>query len=82
MKQATIQDIINIINRLEFKGMTYMEIMKLPIYIGNDEELNGIHCGWGVELVDTNDKDYEDIVQMINEDFGNIKIKEKAILIS
>lgn len=82
MEQLKVNDIFDCVNRLMKKGMQYHDIMKLPIYIGDDDELNGVHCGWYVELVDTKDKDCEDIIQMINEDFGNHKIKEKAILIS
>ena len=81
MEQLKVNDIFDCVNRLMKKGMQYHDIMKLPIYIGNDDELNGVHCGWYVELIDANDKeDYA--IQMINEDFGNHKIKEKAILIS
>ena len=57
----------------------------MPIYLGDDDELNGIHCGWYTNLVDSNDTEDEDnmyTVEMINERRGNIELNGKAILIS
>jgi hypothetical protein len=67
---------------LRTQGMTMEEIKELPIYLGNDDELNGIHCGWYTNLVDINNEKDADLVEMINEDRCNIKIEGKAILIS
>lgn len=61
-------------------GLTSEEFEKLPIYLGNDDELNGIHGAWYCESVDSeNDKD---IVAMINESGGNNELDGKGILIS
>lgn len=84
MKQLTLGDILRYANSLQKEGMTLKEIGELPIYIGDDDELNGIHCGWYVEVIDANDdnEDMEYLVEMINEDRGNYEITGKAILIS
>ena len=72
--------------RLKDEGMSLKEIGELPIYLGDDDELNGIHCGWALDVVDVDNKEDEGIVylvDMINERRGNIKLeKGKAILIS
>ena len=84
MKQLTLGDILKCVNTLQKKGMTLKEIGELPIYIGDDDELNGIHCAWYVEDIDanSNDENMQYVVEMINEDRGNFEITGKAILIS
>ena len=85
MEQLTIGDILNFINELKKSGITTKEINAMPVYLGDDDELNGIHCGWYTNLVDSDNEDDEDntyTVEMINERRGNIPIKGKAILIS
>lgn len=82
MKQLTLGDLLDFAAQLRRKNMSLEEFRALPIYIGDDDELNGIHCAWYNELVDVNEPEYADIVEMINEDYGNHKIKDKAILIS
>lgn len=86
MGQLTIGDILAMIRRLKDKGMSLKEIGALPVYLGDDDELNGIHCGWALDVVDADNKEDGDnmyLVEMINENWGNIKLeKGKAILIS
>jgi hypothetical protein len=82
MAQLKFGDITAFAKQLQKEGMVLGEIYELPIYIGNDDELNGIHCAWYTNLVDTNNEDDADLVEMINEDRCNIEIKDKAILIS
>lgn len=84
MKQLTLGDILKYVNTLQKKGMALKEIGELPIYIGDDDELNGIHCAWYVEDIDanSNDQNMQYVVEMINEDRGNFEITGKAILIS
>ena len=81
-KQLTIGDIYRLVNELKSQGMTLREIKKLPIYIGDDDELNGIHCAWYNNFIDTKNPDCANFVKMINEDSNNIEITDKAILIS
>lgn len=85
MGQLTVGDILAMIKRLKDEGMSLKEINALPIYLGDDDELNGIHCGWALDVVDadTEDEDVMYLVDMINENRCNIKLeKGKAILIS
>ena len=84
MKQLTLGDILKYVKTLQNDGMSEKEINKLPIYIGDDDELNGIHSGWYVEIIDANsdDEDMICVVDMINERGGNYEITGKAILIS
>ena len=81
--QLTIGDILNAVNELQTQGMALSEIKKLPIYIGNDDELNGIHTAWYINILDKNDEfGSADLIEMINEDHHNVEFKDKGILIS
>ena len=80
--QLKMENILAFCAELRSKGMTMEEIKELPIYLGDDDELNGIHCAWYTNLVDVNNPEDADLVEMINEDRCNIEIKGKAILIS
>ena len=80
--QLKMDNILAFCSELRAQGMTMEEIKELPIYIGDDDELNGIHCAWYTNLVDANNTEDEDFVEMINEDRGNIKLNGSAILIS
>lgn len=85
MGQLTVGDILATIRRLKDEGMSLKEIGALPIYLGDDDELNGIHCGWAIDVVDTDttDENVAYLVDMINEDVHCIKLeKGKALLIS
>ena len=84
MDQLTINDILALCARLSGIGMTMEEIKALPIYLGNDDELNGIHTGWALDFIDVNNTTDEDefLVEMINEDRCNIKLNGKAVVIS
>lgn len=82
MKQLKINDIIVAINKMKKSGMTEKEIKETPIYIGDDDELNGIHTAWYVNIVDPNNEEDADFVEMINEEGHNIKCNGKCILIS
>ena len=84
MDQLTINDILALCARLRQKGMTMEEIKALPIYLGDDDELNGIHTGLALDFVDSNNatEDNEWLVEMINENSCNIKLNGKAVLIS
>ena len=54
MNQLTLGAILNIVNALKEQGMTEKEIKETPIYLGDDDELNGIHTGWYINIVDPN----------------------------
>lgn len=82
MKQLTLNEIMKLIGELRNAGYSTKEISEMPIYIGDDDELNGIHTAWYAEPIDPEDENYKWMVEMINGSFGNIKIEGKAILIS
>ena len=50
--QLKIGNILAFVKGLQDQGMSPKEIHELPVYIGNDDELNGIHCAWYTNLVD------------------------------
>lgn len=81
MDQLTINDILALCARLRQKGMTMEEIRLLPIYLGNDDELNGIHTGWALDFIDANNTTDDDewMVDMINEDRCNVKLNGKPL---
>ena len=82
MKQLTLGDIMEFAWQLKKSGMNDQEVKSLPIYLGEDDELNGIHTGWYLNLIDSEGDDDEGFVELINEDRHNIKLEGKAILIS
>ena len=82
MKQLTVGDILRFVSKLQKMGMSTKAIAGLPVYLGRDDELNGIHTGWYVNLVDSDEEEDEGFVELINEDRCNIKLEGKAILIS
>jgi hypothetical protein len=85
MEQLTLGEILKFAKELKANGMTDKEIKALPIYLGDDDELNGIHCGWYTNLVDADSDDEQDecFVEMINDSLWRDKFETgKAILIS
>ena len=49
-----------------------LNLSKLRVYLGNDDELNGIHNGWYCELVENKGEEEDNlIVDLINENIGN-----------
>ena len=79
--QLTMQSILEVALKLEEQGL---DLSKIRVFLGNDDELNGIHNAWYCELVE-NDGEEENncIVELINEDIGNnVEENEKFILIS
>lgn len=86
MEQLKLGDILDFVKELKKDGMTDKEIKSLPIYLGDDDELNGVHCGWYTNLLDAEDTEDEDnvyTIELINENRCNIKLETgKAILIS
>lgn len=85
MSQLTMGNILAFVKELKDRGMSLREIHELPIYLGDDDELNGVHCGWYTNLIDSNNTEDGDnmyTVEMINENYNCIKLNGKAILIS
>ena len=83
MEQLKIKDILILINQLKNAGSTMEEIAEMPIYLGDDDELNGIHTAWDVGIFDPECENDADIIDLINESYGrNIEVKGISILIS
>lgn len=85
MKRLTLGDILEFAEILrKERGLTEEDVKALLVYIGDDDELNGIHCGWNCSIVDADDEYDANIVEMINERRGNYKLtgRDSAILIS
>lgn len=81
MDQLKFKDLIKLFDELKEK-YSIEEILEMPIYIADDDEVNGIHCAWYRQLVDVNEEDDDWIVELINENSHNHEIKDKAIFIS
>ena len=79
MKQLTMQDIYEFSLKLKKKGL---DLSKLPVYLGDDDELNGIHNGWYCELIDKKDDKFEYYMELINENCGTTELEDKGVLIS
>ena len=84
-KQVTIEDLEKVIRAL--KNTYGEEVKNIPVYIGDDDELNGIHCAWYTDAVPQKTKcspDQKYCRELINEDRGNYALgdDEVALLIS
>ena len=79
--QLTMQRILEVALTLEEQGL---DLSKLRVYLGDDDELNGVHSAWYCELVENNGEEENNcIVELINENIGNnVEENEKFILIS
>lgn len=81
MKQLTMKDILNLALELQNKGVN---LSKLKVYLGDDDELNGVHNAWYCEMIENNGEEENNLfVDLINENIGNyVEENEKFILIS
>jgi len=77
----TLKDIYEVANELKKKGE---DLSQYPVYLGKDDELNGVHCGWYTNILDVNndDEDNQYMIEMISDDCCNMPLKNKGILIS
>ena len=74
MGQLTLKAIFDIALELLENGE---DLEQYPVYLGNDDELNGIHNGWYVNLLDVKDENSSIFAELIEEDCHttNLKIK-------
>ena len=79
--QLTMQSILEVALKLEEQGL---DLSKIRVFLGNDDELNGVHNAWYCELIENNGEEENNcIVDLINENIGNnVEENEKFILIS
>lgn len=78
MGQLNLKNIYDICEELKAKGE---DLSKYQVYLGNDDELNGIHTGWYINILNKN-KENESLLEMIEDNHGNVEFKGKGILIS
>ena len=83
-EQLTLGEVLKVARYLKKQGLSQKEIDKFPIYIGNDDELNGIHTAWYVQPISPNSNDPDDRCydEMSNQDRCNIELTRDSILIS
>ena len=81
MEQLKLGDIIKLAEEL-LKDIPANEVFNLPVFIGNDDELNGIHCAWYSQMISANNEYDAYLLELINQDSHNIKFSGNAILIS
>ena len=80
-EQLTMEQVLNVALAMKQKGI---DLSKIKVFLGNDDELNGIHNAWYCELIENNGEEENNcIVELINENIGNnVEENEKFILIS
>ena len=76
MDIMSLGEIIDMIEELR-KTHSEKEIRDMIVYIGDDEELNGIHPGYYAELLDENDENDQYILDEIQNDDA----KKKGIIL-
>ena len=83
MDNLTVGDVLKAIKKLkEEKGLTDKEISEIPVFIGDDDELNGIHTAWYAQKIEKSNPDDSDLFSMIEDRFGNIEPANISFLIS
>lgn len=82
--QLTLGEVLKVARYLKKQGLSQAEVNEFPIYIGNDDELNGIHTAWYVQPISPNGNNSDDqyFKEMINQDRCNIELTRDSILIS
>ena len=79
MKQIKVKNILALLDQLKKQGMSEKEIGELAVYIGDDEEMNGIHTAYYCQKIDEiNDAEFVELIENGN----NAKFNERALLIS
>lgn len=83
MEQLKLKNLLDLYFELCHKYGS-KQVLEMPVYLGDDDELNGIHCAWYCEEVsnDENDETSQATIEMVNARAGNIPFNDKAILIS
>ena len=80
MKQLTIGGLLKAIEEIKTNAkLSNEQIKNMPIYLGDDEELNGVHDAIFCNYVSGKDAD---LVDLIEQNRTNSKFKDGALLIS
>lgn len=80
MEQLKVKEFLLMLE--EAKKQYGEKVLDMPIYIGDDDELNGIHCAWGCDVLSKDEPDSKWLIEMIDERAGNKPFKKNGILIS
>ena len=79
MGQLNLQNIFDVCMQLKQDGENLADYQ---VYLGKDDELNGIHTGWYTNILGTGGDSDETFLGLIDEDCCNAEFKGKGILIS
>lgn len=81
MKQLTMQDLKVFIEELESNNY---DLSTIPLYLSNDDELNGVHNAFDFYLLDKVDlcEDTQYLIELINQDYATTDFKDIGVLIS
>lgn len=66
MSPLNMGDILDLVKELK-KKYTLAEIREMRVYLGDDEELNGVHAGYFVERLDKKDENDRVILNEITD---------------
>lgn len=77
--QLTLDKIYGLCKALEQKGE---DLSQYQVYLGDDDELNGIHTAWYSDLLLSDNEECKPLLDMIAEDRGNVEFRGKGILLS
>jgi len=80
MEQLKVKELLAMLKEAE--KQYGKEALEMPIYIGDDDELNGIHCAWNCDVLSKDEPESAWLIEMIDERAGNKPFKMNAILIS
>lgn len=73
--------IFALVSRLKEEGMEMKDILELPVYIGDDDELNGIHNAFTIQKISPENPSDSYYFELIDERTANISAENQSILI-
>lgn len=83
MDNLTVGTILKRIKELKKeKGLTDKQISEIPVFIGDDDELNGIHTAWYAQGIEKSNPDDSEFFSMIGDRSGNVEPAKLSFLIS
>ena len=81
-RQLKVGDLLARILLLKKEGMSDSEIRELPIFVGDDEELNGIHEVYFSQVIAKNKNNDKYFFELIEQGHGCVPAQGRALLIS
>lgn len=81
-KQLKVRDLAALVQ--EVKERYPKNWMDIPVYIGDDEEMNGIHTAWYHDVIGTTDDGNDKTFRELISEGNNVELPDKqpAVLIS